>query len=190
VLIVNTNILLSLSMLASVIERLRWTVIAPVPVIMKLDSLSSNTSQLGEASQAAMAYISSHTHSHSKSLKIQTSKGNYLSSLGIYTEQIDFQDEASWEWNEGTVETASCSQREGSGAYPCYWDLGISNICGGIFRLSVASKRGTELSANCWLGIPATAHRSFAGSSLRVTCSKFFGENGMAPYGRVVAIFV
>lgn len=100
VLVVDTNILLSsLSMLASVIESLRWTVVIPVPVVMELDGLSSNPSQLGEASQAAMAYISSHIRSHSTSLKVQTSKGNYLSSLGIHTEQVDFQDQASWERN-------------------------------------------------------------------------------------------
>jgi protein SMG6 len=86
-------------MLASVIESLRWTVIIPVPVVMELNGLSSNSSPLGEASQAAMAYISSHIRSHSTSLKIQTSKGNYLSSLGIYSEQVDFQDTTSWERN-------------------------------------------------------------------------------------------
>jgi protein SMG6 len=100
VLVVDTNILLSsLSMIASVIESLRWTVIIPVPVVMELNGLSSNSSQLGEASQAAMSYISSRIRSHSTSLKVQTSKGNYLNSLGIYTEQVDFQDEASWERN-------------------------------------------------------------------------------------------
>ena len=100
VLVVDTNILLSsLSMLAPVIESLRWTIIIPVPVIMELDGLSSNSSQLGEAAQAAMKYISSHFKSHSTSLKVQTSKGNYLSSLSIRTEQVDFQDEASWERN-------------------------------------------------------------------------------------------
>jgi predicted ribonuclease YlaK len=86
-------------MLASVIESLRWTVVIPVPVVMELSGLSSNSSPLGEASQAAMTYISSHIRSHSTSLKIQTSKGNYLSSLGIYSEQVDFQDTASWERN-------------------------------------------------------------------------------------------
>lgn len=99
-LVVDTNILLSsLPMLASVIESFRWTVIIPVPVIMELDGLSANTSQLGEAAQAAMTYISSHFKSHSTSLKVQTSKGNYLSSLNIRTEQVDFSDEASWERN-------------------------------------------------------------------------------------------
>jgi predicted ribonuclease YlaK len=86
-------------MLASVIESLRWTVIIPVPVVMELNGLSCNSSPLGKASQAAMAYISSHIRSHSTSLKIQTSKGNYLSSLGIYSEQVDVQDTTSWEQN-------------------------------------------------------------------------------------------
>ena len=35
----------------------------------------------------------------SASLKVQMSKGNYLSSLNIRTEPVDFQDEASWERN-------------------------------------------------------------------------------------------
>jgi protein SMG6 len=88
-----------MSMLASVIESLCWTVVIPVPVIMELDGLSSNSSQLGETARSAMTYISSHIRSHSPSLKIQTSKGNYLNSLGIYSEQVDFQDAASWERN-------------------------------------------------------------------------------------------
>ena len=66
---------------------------------MELDGLSSNTSQLGEAARAAMSYISSHIRTHSASLKVKMSKGNYLSSLNIRTEQVDFQDEASWERN-------------------------------------------------------------------------------------------
>ena len=42
-----------------------------------------------------MIYISSHFKSHSITLKVQTSKGNYLSSLRILTEQVVFQDKAS-----------------------------------------------------------------------------------------------
>jgi len=92
VLVVDTNLLLSsLSLLASVIESLRWTVIVPLPVIMELDGLSSNAStQLAEAARDALGYVTSHIRSHSLSLKVQTSKGNYLSSLSIRTEQIDF----------------------------------------------------------------------------------------------------
>jgi len=84
-------------MLASVIESLHWTVVIHVPIMMELNSLSTNSFQLGEAAQAAMAYLSSHIQSHSASLKVQTSKGNYLGSLGIHPGQVNFQDEASWE---------------------------------------------------------------------------------------------
>ncbi|KAJ7349482.1 hypothetical protein DFH08DRAFT_778758 [Mycena albidolilacea] len=93
ILVVDTNILLSsLSMLASVVESFQWTVVIPLPVIMELDGLSSNPSQLGEAAQAAMTYLSSHIRSHATSLKVQTSKGNYLTSLSVRAEQVDFAD--------------------------------------------------------------------------------------------------
>jgi hypothetical protein len=59
---------------------------------MELDGLSANPSQLGEAAQAAMAYLQSHIRSHSTSLKVQTSKGNYLTSLNVRAEQVDFAD--------------------------------------------------------------------------------------------------
>jgi len=98
VLVLDTNILLSsLSVVASIIESLRWTVVIPVPVIMELDGLGSNISQLGEAAQEAVAYITSHVRSHAMSLKVQTSKGNYLTSLNVRTEQVEFSDEASWD---------------------------------------------------------------------------------------------
>ncbi|KAJ7109155.1 hypothetical protein C8R44DRAFT_277493 [Mycena epipterygia] len=91
ILVIDTNILLSsLAMFASVVESLQWTVVIPLPVIMELDGLSSNPSQLGEAAQAAMTYLSSHIRSHATSLKVQTSKGNYLTSLSVRAEQVDF----------------------------------------------------------------------------------------------------
>ncbi|KAG6844489.1 hypothetical protein H0H87_006563 [Tephrocybe sp. NHM501043] len=101
VLVVDTNILLSsLAMFASVVESLRWTVIVPLPVIMELDGLSSNTSaQLSEAARDAMTYISNHIRTHSVSLKVQTSKGNYLSTLSIRTEQVEFTGDGNWERN-------------------------------------------------------------------------------------------
>jgi protein SMG6 len=77
-------------MVSSLIESQRWTIIIPLPVIMELDGLSANTSQLGEAAQTAMAYISSHIRSHALSLKVQTSKGNYLTSLSVRTEEVHF----------------------------------------------------------------------------------------------------
>jgi protein SMG6 len=54
-LVIDTNILLSsLSSLASILEHSEWTIVVPVPVIMELDGLSSNTAQLEEAGRAAM----------------------------------------------------------------------------------------------------------------------------------------
>ncbi|KAF8441056.1 hypothetical protein L210DRAFT_3539007 [Boletus edulis BED1] len=65
---------------SSIIESLRWTVVIPMPVIMELDGLCSNTSQLGETAQEAIAYITSHIRSHAMSLK-----------------QVEFSNEASWD---------------------------------------------------------------------------------------------
>lgn len=104
ILVIDTNILLSsLSMFASVIESLRWTVIIPLPVVMELDGLSKTPAdsapQLSEAAQSALRYISSHLRSHSMSIKIQTSKGNYLTSLSVRTEHVDFDANGNWERN-------------------------------------------------------------------------------------------
>lgn len=57
---------------------------------MELDGLVNNPSQLGEAAQSAMEYVTSHLRTHSISLKIQTSKGNYLPTLNVRAEEIDF----------------------------------------------------------------------------------------------------
>jgi hypothetical protein len=48
------------------------------------------TVHLGEAAQAALAYLTSHLRTHSISLKVQTSRGNYLRTLAVRTEQVDF----------------------------------------------------------------------------------------------------
>lgn len=92
VLVVDTNILLSsLPMFASLVESLRWTVLVPLPVVMELDGLKSNaSSQLSEAAEDALKYITSHIRTCSTSLKVQTSKGNYLTSLNVRTEEVDF----------------------------------------------------------------------------------------------------
>jgi protein SMG6 len=64
-----------------------------------LDGLCSNTSQLGETAQEAVAYITCHIRLHNlRSLKVLTSKGNYLTSLNVRTEQVTLSDEGPWEW--------------------------------------------------------------------------------------------
>lgn len=67
---------------------------------MELDGLTQNQhTELGSAAGSALQYITTQFRSHGKSLKVQTSKGNYLNSLTVRTEQVDFTDEASWERN-------------------------------------------------------------------------------------------
>ena len=45
---------------------------------------------LGDAAKAAVAFVVSHVCSHADSLKVETSCGNYLSSLTVRTEQVNF----------------------------------------------------------------------------------------------------
>lgn len=88
-------------MFATLVESLQWTLVLPLPVIMELDGLASNHTPLGEAAAAASAYIVAHLRTHSASLKILTSRGNYLQNLNVRTEQVDFDEGegASWERN-------------------------------------------------------------------------------------------
>ncbi|KZS90982.1 hypothetical protein SISNIDRAFT_385063, partial [Sistotremastrum niveocremeum HHB9708] len=96
VLVVDTNILLdSLASFASLVESERWTVIVPLAVITELDGLSANNNQLGVAAAESIAYISSHARTHSVSLKIQTSQGNYLHTLGLRSEDVQFDSDES-----------------------------------------------------------------------------------------------
>lgn len=101
ILIVDTNILLSsLPMFSRLVESQQYTIIVPLPVIMELDGLAANASPLGEAASSAAAYITSHIRSHSISLKIQTSRGNFLPNLNVRSEVVDFNDsEVTWERN-------------------------------------------------------------------------------------------
>ncbi|KAH9171504.1 hypothetical protein EDB89DRAFT_1108247 [Lactarius sanguifluus] len=100
VLVLDTNILLSsLAMVSNLVESLCWTVVVPLPAIMELDGLASNLTPLGEAAKAAIAFVVGHVRSHADSLKVQTSRGNYLSSLAVRSELVDFDDPASRERN-------------------------------------------------------------------------------------------
>jgi protein SMG6 len=100
VLVVDTNILLSsLSMFASLVESLRWTVLVPLPVIMELDGLSSATATaLAQAATSALTYVSTHVRTHALSLKVQTSKGNYLPTLSVRRELVEFGGAGDGDW--------------------------------------------------------------------------------------------
>ena len=59
-------------------------------VVTELDGLCKNPAPLGTAAHSAVAYLEGRIRTHSLCLKIQTSKGNYLSDLLIRTEHLDF----------------------------------------------------------------------------------------------------
>jgi protein SMG6 len=91
VLIVDTNLLLSsLSSFAALVESRRWTIVVPLPVIMELDGLSATKGPLGEAAKSAADYVGEKVKTYSLSLKVQTSRGNYLSGLTVRREDVDF----------------------------------------------------------------------------------------------------
>ena len=57
----------------------------PSPAIMELDGHASNANPLGDAAKEAVAFVVGHVRSHADSLKVQTSRGNYLSSYLVLT---------------------------------------------------------------------------------------------------------
>lgn len=61
----------------------------PLAVITELDGISKNSSPLGNAAQDALSYLITAVPSH-RTLKVQTSKGNYLRTLSVRSENIDF----------------------------------------------------------------------------------------------------
>jgi len=101
VLVVDTNILLSsFTEFSALVESCRWTVIVPLVVITELDGISSNENELGAVASSAVSFISKQVRSHNISLKVQTSKGNYLSTLNVRSEEFHFTSgEGSWERN-------------------------------------------------------------------------------------------
>jgi len=95
----NLRILLSsFSEFSALVESCRWTVVVPLAVVTELDGISSCENELGAVASAALAFVSNHIRSHAISLKVQTSKGNYLSTLNIRSEELQFtHGEGSWE---------------------------------------------------------------------------------------------
>lgn len=92
-LVLDTNVLLSsLDVVSRIIEGGQWSVIVPLPVVTELDGLSKNQTPLGISAIKAISYLESKIRTHSLCLKIQTSRGNYLSDLLIRSEHVDFSD--------------------------------------------------------------------------------------------------
>lgn len=59
-------------------------------VVTELDGLKRNETPLGLAAAEVIEYLERAVRTHSRYLKIQTSRGNYLKDLAIRNESIDF----------------------------------------------------------------------------------------------------
>jgi protein SMG6 len=93
-LVFDTNVLLSsLSLFSKLVESGIWSIVVPLPVVTELDGLSKEPAPLGPSAKQAIQYLESRIRTHSLCLKIQTTKGNYLSDLLIRTETHDNVDE-------------------------------------------------------------------------------------------------
>jgi hypothetical protein len=91
ILIFDTNVLLSsLSLFSRIVEGGQWSVVVPLPVITELDGLSKNPAPLGTEASSAVAYLEARIRTHALCLKIQTTRGNYLTDLLIRAEHLDF----------------------------------------------------------------------------------------------------
>ncbi|CAG8506364.1 8390_t:CDS:2 [Paraglomus occultum] len=90
-LVIDTNCFIGdLRMMKEIIQCEKWTVIVPLVVITELDGLSHNPPPLGSASAEAITYIEQTLLAKRyRKLKIQTSKGNYVSDIN-FKEMFDF----------------------------------------------------------------------------------------------------
>ncbi|GAA5879569.1 hypothetical protein JCM16303_003254 [Sporobolomyces ruberrimus] len=91
VLVFDTNILLtSIKLFSELVEAECWTIVVPLAVVTELDGLKRNATPLGIAAGEVIEYLEQAVRTHSRYLKIQTSRGNYLKDLSIRNESIDF----------------------------------------------------------------------------------------------------
>jgi hypothetical protein len=59
-------------MITSLVESMRWAVVALLPIVMEPDSLARNVApQLADAAATAINYFASHVRSHSIYLEVQ-----------------------------------------------------------------------------------------------------------------------
>lgn len=63
-------------------------------MVTELDGLSKNPAPLGTEAQAAVSYLEARIRTHALCLKIQTTRGNYLTDLLIRAEHLDFHSSA------------------------------------------------------------------------------------------------
>ncbi|CAG8465413.1 3677_t:CDS:2 [Acaulospora colombiana] len=92
ILVVDTNCLVGdLVMVKKIICSDNWVVVVPLVVVTELDGLRFNSPPLGTAASEALAFLEQALSMTNKArkVKIQTSKGNYVSGIN-YSEEFDF----------------------------------------------------------------------------------------------------
>ncbi|EIW70341.1 hypothetical protein TREMEDRAFT_29293 [Tremella mesenterica DSM 1558] len=95
VLIFDTNVLLSsLVSFTSLVQSRKYKCIIPLPVITELDGLAKQPTSLGKSAMEAVEYVEKNVKING-GVKVQTTRGNYLSDLNIRTEQIIRSDHSS-----------------------------------------------------------------------------------------------
>jgi len=92
-LVVDSSLLLTgLDLIRSVVQSSRWSIIVPLAAISELDDLvQSGEPSSKQMAQTATEYLDTIMKAGTKSIKILTSKGNYLTNLMIRSEDIDYQ---------------------------------------------------------------------------------------------------
>lgn len=91
-LVFDTNVILnSLKLFAAILESRRFTLIVPLVAFTELDGLRlQKDTDVGQLAASAILYLEEKVKSYALYLKIQTSRGNYLSDVNIRKEDIDF----------------------------------------------------------------------------------------------------
>ena len=90
-LLLDTNVMLTpTDILSKLIKTKRWMVVIPLSVITELDGLKRREGDVGKRAQDAIKFLETKVKTHSTNLKVQTSRGNYLTDLRFRTEDINF----------------------------------------------------------------------------------------------------
>ncbi|PWZ02136.1 hypothetical protein BCV70DRAFT_157162 [Testicularia cyperi] len=110
VLVIDTNLIVTPGELVQkLVESQHWTVIIPLAVITELDGLRRNDNALGQEAERAIQFLETHIRASAKRLKVQTSRGNYLTDLSIRSEDIDF----GWQAAGSSGGTTSSARKHG-----------------------------------------------------------------------------
>lgn len=91
VLVLDTNVMLTpISVLEQLVESQKWCTVIPLVTVTELEGLTKRPGVIGQRAQKAIDYLAANLKSKTNYLKVQTSRGNYLSDLRFRTEDIDF----------------------------------------------------------------------------------------------------